>query len=103
VSFEPGARTNWHMHPLGQHLHVIYGIGRVQQKGGPIREIRAGDTVSKSARAIPYGFRRVRSIGTAHRPTCAWSNIAMQEALDGKHVAWMEPVTDEEYSAPLGG
>ena len=61
VSFEPGARTNWHSHPLGQTLYVISGVGRVQSKGGPIREIRA---------AMSSGFRRVKSIGTAaRRPT----------------------------------
>ena len=89
-----GARTAWHTHPLGQTLHVLYGIGRVQAKGGPIREIRAGDTVW-----IPPGEKHWH--GAA--PNMRMVHIAMQEALDGKHVEWMEYVTDEEYSQPVGG
>jgi quercetin dioxygenase-like cupin family protein len=94
VSFEPGARTAWHTHPLGQTLHVIYGVGRVQATGGPIREIRAGDTVW-----IPPGEKHWH--GAA--PNMRMVHIAMQEALDGKHVEWMEYVTDEEYSQGVGG
>jgi len=93
VSFEPGARTAWHTHPLGQTLHVISGVGRVQAKGGPIREIKAGDTVW-----IPPDEKHWH--GAA--PNTGMVHIAMQEALDGKHVTWMEYVTDEEYSKPLG-
>ena len=93
VSFEPGARTAWHTHPLGQTLHVISGVGRVQAKGGPIREIKAGDTGG-----IPPNEKHwhgaAANTGMVH--------IAMQEALDGKHVTWMEYVTDEEYGQPLG-
>jgi quercetin dioxygenase-like cupin family protein len=93
VSFEPGARTAWHTHPLGQTLHVISGVGRVQAKGGPIREIKAGDTVW-----IPPNEKHwhgaAANTGMVH--------IAMQEALDGKHVEWMEYVTDEEYGKPVG-
>jgi len=94
VSFEPGARTAWHTHPLGQTLHVISGVGRVQAKGGPIREIKAGDTVW-----IAPGEKHWH--GAA--PTTGMMHIAMQEALDGKHVEWMEQVTDAEYSQPVGG
>ena len=88
VSFEPGARTAWHTHPLGQTLHVIAGAGRVQTWGGPIRQIRAGDTVW-----IPPGEKHWH--GAA--PTTAMTHIAIQEALDGKVVEWMEQVTDEQY------
>jgi len=94
VTFEAGARTAWHTHPLGQTLHVVYGVGRVQAKGGPIREIRAGDTVW-----IPPGEKHWHGAG----PNTRMVHIAMQEALDGKHVEWMEYVTDEEYSQPVGG
>jgi len=94
VSFEPGARTAWHTHPLGQTLHVIYGVGRVQAKGGPIREIRAGDTVW-----IPPNEEHWHGAG----PTTRMVHIAMQESLDGKHVEWMEYVTDDEYARPVGG
>ena len=94
VRFEPGARTAWHTHPLGQTLHVTSGTGRVQTWGGPIREIRAGDTVW-----IPPGEKHWH--GAA--PNMRMVHIAMQEALDGKHVEWMEQVTDEEYSQALGG
>src|SRR6185312_5017434 len=88
VSFEPGARTAWHTHPLGQTLHVISGVGRVQTEGGPIREIRPGDTVWS-----PPGEKHWH--GAA--PTTAMTHIAVHESLDGKHITWMEHVTDEEY------
>ena len=93
VSFEPGARTAWHTHPLGQTLYVISGVGRVQAKGGPIREIRPGDVVW-----IPP----VKSTGMALRRPTRMTHIAMQEALDGSYVTWMEHVTDAEYSAKVG-
>ena len=93
VSFEPGARTAWHSHPLGQTLYVISGIGRVQAKGGPIREIRPGDVVW-----IPPGEKHWHGAS----PTNAMTHIAMQEALDGVYSNWMEQVTDAEYSAKLG-
>jgi quercetin dioxygenase-like cupin family protein len=94
VSFEPGARTAWHTHPLGQTLHVIYGIGRVQKWGGPVQEIRPGDTVW-----IPPDEKHWH--GAA--PESRMVHIAMQEALDGKHVEWLEHVTDEQYKvAPTG-
>ena len=92
VSFEPGARTAWHTHPLGQTLFVISGVGRVQTKGGPIREIRAGDTVW-----IPPGEKHWH--GAA--PTTGMVHIAMQESLDGTHVTWLEHVTDEQYKADV--
>jgi len=94
VTFEPGARTAWHTHPLGQTLHVVSGIGRVQLWGGPVREIRAGDTVW-----IAPGEKHWH--GAA--PNAAMVHIAMQEALDGRHVTWLEHVTDEQYGAPVGG
>ncbi len=89
VSFEPGARTAWHTHPLGQTLHVLSGIGRVQAAGGPVREIRPGDTVW-----IPPGEKHWHGAGPEH----AMVHLAFQEALDGKHVEWMEHVTDAEYA-----
>src|ERR1700738_1749022 len=92
VAFEPGARTNWHTHPLGQTLYVISGVGRVQTKGGPVREIRPGDVVW-----IPPGEKHWH--GGA--PTTAMVHIAMQESQDGNHATWMEPVTDAEYSAKV--
>ena len=88
VRFEPGARTAWHTHPLGQTLHVTAGVGRVQTWSGPIREIRAGDTVW-----IPPGEKHWH--GAA--PNMAMTHIAMQEALEGKHVEWLEKVTDAQY------
>ena len=94
VSFEPGARTAWHTHPLGQTLHVISGAGRVQTWGGPVQEIRAGDTVW-----IPPNEKHWH--GAA--PTTGMVHIALQEALDGKHVEWMEHVSDEQYNAAPKG
>ncbi|MBO1907234.1 cupin domain-containing protein [Microvirga sp. 3-52] len=91
VTFEPGARTAWHTHPLGQTLHVILGVGRVQTWDGPVREIRAGDTVW-----IPPGEKHWHGAS----PTAGMVHIAMQEALDGTHVTWLEQVTDEQYRVP---
>jgi quercetin dioxygenase-like cupin family protein len=88
VSFEPGARTAWHKHPLGQTLYVVSGLGRVQSWGGPIREIRPGDVVW-----IPPGEKHWH--GAA--PKSAMVHIAMQEALAGTHVTWLEHVTDAQY------
>ena len=93
VRFEPKARTAWHTHPLGQTLHVISGIGRVQLWGEPIREIRAGDTVW-----IAPGEKHWHGAG----PNTTMVHIALQEALDGSHVTWMEHVSDEQYNGPLG-
>ena len=94
VSFEPGARTNWHTHPLGQTLYVISGIGRFQTKGGPVQEIRPGDVVW-----IPPGEKHWHG----GSPTSGMTHIAMQESLEGNYSSWMEPVTDAEYSAKVGG
>ena len=90
VTFEPGARTAWHTHPLGQTLIVTAGYGRVQREGGPIEEIRPGDI-------IWFAPNEKHWHGAA--PTTAMSHIAIQEKLDGKNVDWLEHVTDEQYSA----
>jgi quercetin dioxygenase-like cupin family protein len=90
VTFEPGARTAWHTHPLGQTLIVTAGCGRVQRLGGPIEEIRPGDVIS-----FPPGEKHWH--GAA--PTTAMTHLAIQEQLDGKAVDWMEKVTDEQYGA----
>jgi quercetin dioxygenase-like cupin family protein len=88
VTFEPGARTAWHTHPLGQTLIVTAGCGRVQRDGGPIEEIRAGDIVWFEA-----GERHWHGAS----PTNAMTHIAIAEMLDGKVVEWLEHVTDEQY------
>jgi quercetin dioxygenase-like cupin family protein len=88
VTFEPGARTAWHTHPLGQALIVTAGCGRAQRWGGPVEEIRPGDVIW-----FPPGEKHWH--GAA--PTTAVTHIAIQEALDGKVVEWMEQVTDEQY------
>lgn len=93
VSFEPGARTAWHTHPLGQTLYVLSGVGRFQTKGGPIVEIRPGDTIW-----IPPGEKHWHGASPNNRMT----HIAMQEAEKGSAVTWMEKVTDEEYNRPVG-
>jgi quercetin dioxygenase-like cupin family protein len=90
VTFEPGARTAWHTHPLGQTLIVTAGCGRVQRRGGPIEEIRPGDVVW-----IEPGEKHWHG-ATA---TTAMTHIAIAEALDGKVVDWMEKVSDEQYKA----
>lgn len=88
VTFEPGARTAWHTHPLGQTLIVTAGYGWVQQWGEPIQNIRPGDVVS-----IPPGQKHWHG-ATA---TTAMTHIAIQERLDGKPVDWLEQVSDEQY------
>ena len=88
VTFEPGARTAWHTHPLGQTLIVTAGCGRVQREGGPIEEIRPGDVVW-----FAPGEKHWHGAG----PTTAMTHIAIQEKLDGSPVTWMEHVTDEQY------
>jgi len=90
VTFEPGARTAWHTHPLGQVLIVTAGCGRVQREGGPVEEIRPGDVV-----AFEPGEKHWH--GAA--PTTAMTHIAVQEALDGKAVDWLEHVSDEDFNA----
>ena len=93
VTFEPGARTAWHTHPLGQTLIVTAGVGRVQLAGGAVEEIRPGDVVQ-----IPAGQRHWH--GAA--PTTAMTHLALLEAQDGKVVEWMEKVTDAQYGAQPG-
>jgi quercetin dioxygenase-like cupin family protein len=88
VTFEPGARTAWHTHPLGQVLVVTAGCGRAQREGGPIEEIRPGDVVV---------FAPAEKHWHGAAPTTAMTHIAIQEALDGKAVDWMEKVRDEQY------
>ncbi len=88
VTFEAGARTAWHTHPLGQSLIVLSGIGRVQREGGPIEEIRPGDVV---------WFEPNEKHWHGASSTIAMTHIAIQEALNGKVVDWMEHVSDEQY------
>ena len=90
VTFEPGARTAWHTHPLGQTLVITAGSGWAQREGGPIENIRPGDVVW-----FPPGEKHWHG-ATA---TTAMTHIALQEALDGKTVDWMEQVSDEQYRA----
>lgn len=92
VTFEPGARTAWHIHPLGQRLIVTAGCGWVKCAEGAKREIRAGDVVVCPPREKHWHG------ATA---TTAMSHLAIQEALDGKAVEWMEKVSDEDYMAPV--
>ena len=93
VTFEPNARTAWHTHPLGQTLIVIAGSGRAQRDGGPIEEIRPGDVIW-----FAPGERHWHGAS----PTTAMTHIAVQEALDGKAVDWMEHVTDTQYAGKPG-
>jgi quercetin dioxygenase-like cupin family protein len=88
VTFEPGARTAWHTHPLGQTLIVTSGCGRAQRWGGPIEEIRPGDV-------IRFAPGEKHWHGAA--PTTAMTHLAIQEKLDGKTVDWMEQVSGEQY------
>jgi quercetin dioxygenase-like cupin family protein len=88
VTFEPGARTAWHTHPLGQTLIVTSGCGWAQRWGGPIEEIRPGDVIW-----FPPGEKHWHGA----MPTTAMTHIAVQEKFDGKVVEWMEKVTDEQY------
>ena len=92
VTFEPGARTAWHIHPLGQTLIVTAGCGWVQSSGGPVEEIRPGDVISCPPREKHWH---------GATPTIAMTHIPIQERLDGKAVEWMEKVTDEQYQAGL--
>src|SRR6185312_2994857 len=90
VTFEPGARTAWHSHPLGQALVVTAGCGRAQRWGGAIEEIRPGDVIS-----FAPGEKHWHGAG----PATAMTHLAIQEALEGKTADWMEHVTDEQYEA----
>jgi len=89
VTFEPGARTAWHTHPLGQTLIVTAGCGRAQRHGGPVEEIRPGDVVC---------FAPDEKHWHGAAPTTAMTHIAIQEKLNGKVVDWLEHVTDAQYS-----
>src|ERR1700761_9532416 len=88
VTFEPGARTAWHTHPLGQTLIVVSGLGWVQREAGPVEEIRPGDVV---------WFAPGEKHWHGASPTTAMTHIAIQEKLDGKVVDWLEHVSDEQY------
>jgi len=88
VTFEPGARTAWHSHPLGQTLVIMAGNGRVQNWGGPIQEIRSGDVAW-----CPPGEKHWH--GAA--PTTSMTHISIVEQMDGKAADWMEKVSDEQY------
>ena len=88
VTFEPGARSAWHTHPAGQVLVVTAGVGRVQQWGGPVREIRPGDVIW-----TPPGVRHWHGA----TPATAVTHIAIQESVGGKNVEWLEKVSDEQY------
>ena len=93
VTFEPGARTAWHTHPLGQTLVVTAGFGRVQRWDGPVEEIRPGDVIW-----VPPGEKHWHGAS----PTTALTHIAVQEQLDGKNAEWMEQVSDDQYRAVQG-
>ena len=88
VSFEPGARTAWHTHPLGQTLIVTWGCGRAQRWGGAVEEIRPGDVVW-----FAPGEKHWHGAG----PKTAMTHIAIQEKLEGRVVDWLEPVSEEQY------
>jgi quercetin dioxygenase-like cupin family protein len=88
VTFEPGARTAWHTHPLGQTLVVTFGRGWAQREGGPIEEIRPGDVI---------WFEPGEKHWHGASATSAMTHLAIQEALDGKAVDWLEKVADEDY------
>lgn len=91
VTFEPGARTAWHTHPLGQTLLVTAGCGRAQRWGGPVEAIRPGDVI---------WFAPGEKHWHGAAPATAMTHIAIVEQLDGKTADWMEHVTDEQYSQP---
>ncbi len=88
VTFEPGARTASHTHPLGQTLIIVSGFGWVQREGGSIEEVRPGDVVW-----FPPGLKHWHGAS----PTTAMTHIAIQETLNGKNVDWLEKVSDEQY------
>ncbi len=91
VTFEPGARTAWHTHPLGQSLHVLSGLCLAQIEGEPVQELRPGDTV-----VFPAGVRHWH--GAA--PDVAMSHLAIQEEVDGSAADWLEKVSDSDYAGP---
>lgn len=91
VTFEPGARTAWHTHPLGQTLLVVSGLGRAQREGGPVEEIRPGDIV---------WFEPGEKHWHGAAPDCAMAHVAIAAMKDGSVVTWMEKVTDHDYLGP---
>src|SRR5215208_6270690 len=94
VTFEPGARTAWHTHPLGQHLFVTAGAGQAQRWGGPIEQLRPGDVVW-----FPPGEKHWHGA----TPTTSMTHIAVQEQLDGKAVEWLEQVSEAQYRGTRDG
>jgi quercetin dioxygenase-like cupin family protein len=92
VTFEPGARTAWHTHPVGQTLLILSGLGRVQRDGGALEEVRPGDVV---------WFAPGEKHWHGAAPDVAMSHLAIQEAVDGKAVDWLEQVSDSNYSGTL--
>ena len=94
VTFEPGARTAWHTHPLGQTLIVTFGRGLAQRDGGPVEEILPGDVV---------WFAPGEKHWHGASPETAMQHVAIQEALDGKAVEWLEHVSDDQYQRKPGG
>lgn len=94
VTFEPGARSAWHIHPTGQHLLVTAGVGRTQQWGGPIEEIKTGDVIW-----CPPKIKHWHGAS----PTTAMTHIAITGTANGKNVEWLEKVTDEQYNGKPGG
>lgn len=90
VTFEPGARTAWHVHPLGQTIVILSGRGQVQREGGPVEEIRAGD-------AVRFAPDERHWHGASE--TTAMSHIAIQEKLDDSAVTWQDKVTDEQFKS----
>ncbi len=92
VTFEPGARTAWHTHPLGQTLIIASGYGRVQRWGGPVEEVHPGDVV---------WFAPGEKHWHGAAPATAMTHMAVQEELDGEVVTWMEHVSDEQYLATV--
>jgi len=91
VTFQPGARSAWHTHPAGQRLVVTDGVGRTQQWGGPVEEIRAGDVVW-----CPPGVKHWHGAS----PASAMTHLALTSVRDGPAVAWLEKVTDAQYNPP---
>ncbi|MEP3436509.1 MAG: cupin domain-containing protein [Hoeflea sp.] len=89
VTFEPGARTAWHTHPLGQTIIITSGLGRAQREGGPVETIRPGDVV---------WFEPGEKHWHGASPDVAMSHIAIQEALDGVAVVWLDQVSDDDYA-----
>ena len=92
VTFEPGARTAWHRHPLGQTILIVSGLGRVQRDGGPIETVQPGDSVF---------FEPGEKHWHGASPDCAMSHIAIAEKLNGEIVTWLEHVTDAQYAGAV--